>query len=240
MRGAPLSGKSETFGGREVVAQDVLPCGLAMGKGLVALLLVAATTTGANARPREVVERAVTRVVQLLDASGSASPSDTGLRGAVASVRRRAQIRSIADELFDFEEVSRRALSVHWAARTSAERTEFVALFTDLLERAYLDKIESYAGERIAYTGEKIDGDYAIVRSQVVPRRRARPVGLEYRLWKRDGHWQVYDLLVDGVSFVSTYRSQFDRIIQSSSYAALMDRMRDHRAETRIGTSERP
>jgi phospholipid transport system substrate-binding protein len=214
-----------------------------MGKGLVALLLLAATASGPVTPPREVVSRAVTRVTQILDASGSASPPETGLRAAVTSVRRHAQIRAIADELFDFEEVSRRALSVHWAARTTAERTEFVALFTDLLERAYLSKIESYAGERITYTGDKVDGDYAIVRSQVISQRkdhRARPVNLEYRLWKRDARWKVYDLLVDGVSFVSTYRSQFDRIIQSSSYTALMDRLRDHRPETRIGASEHP
>jgi phospholipid transport system substrate-binding protein len=215
----------------------------AMGKGLVALLLVAATTSGTNATPREVVQRAVIRVVQLVDASGSAAPGESGFRAGIASIRRRAQIRTIADELFDFEEVSRRALSVHWAARTQAERAEFVALFTDLLERSYLGKIESYAGERINYTGEKVDGDYAIVRSQVASRRkdfRARPINLEYRLWKRDGQWKVYDLLIDGVSFVSTYRSQFDRIIQASSYTALMDRLRDHRPETRMGTSERP
>ena len=215
----------------------------AMSKGLVALLLVAATASGPVGSPREVVQRAVTRVTQVLDASGSASPSESGLRAALSSVRRRAQIRAIADELFDFEEVSRRALSVHWAARTTAERAEFVSLFTDLLEQAYLGKIEAYTGERITYTGEKVDGDYAVVRSQVISRRkdfRARPVGLEYRLWKRDAHWKVYDLLVDGVSFVSTYRSQFDRIIQSSSYTALMDRLRDHRPETRIGVNEHP
>src|SRR5262245_52113420 len=211
-----------------------------MGKGLIAVLLVAATTSGTAGTPREVVQRSVARVVHLVDASGSASPTDTGVRGAIAATRRRAEIRSIADNLFDFEEVSRRALSVHWAARTPAERAEFVTLFTDLLERAYLGKIESYSGEKIVYTGEKVDGDYAIVRSQVVPQKRARGVSLEYRLWKGEGQWKVYDLLVDGVSFVSTYRSQFDRIIQSSSYTALMDRMRDHRPETRIGTSERP
>jgi phospholipid transport system substrate-binding protein len=225
------------------VAQDVLSSLLAMTKGIAALLLVAAAASGTVTSPRDVVQRSVTRVVQLVDASGNAAPSETGVRAVGASVRRRVQIRMIADELFDFEEVSRRALSVHWAARTAAERAEFVALFTDLLEGAYLGKIESYTGERIVYTGEKVDGDYAAVRSQVISRRRdyrARPVTLEYRLWKRDGRWKVYDLLIDGVSFVSTYRSQFDRIIQSSSYTALLDRLRDHRPETRMGTSERP
>jgi phospholipid transport system substrate-binding protein len=150
----------------------------------------------------------------------------------------------VAEELFDFEEVSRRALSVHWAARTPAERTEFVGLFTDLLERAYIGHIEAYAGEKIVYPAEKIDGDFAVVRSRIVPKRRTADArvtetGLEYRLHRKDGRWKVYDVLIDGVSFVSTYRSQFDRIIKVSSYSALADRLRGPEA-SRFAISERP
>jgi phospholipid transport system substrate-binding protein len=213
-----------------------------MGKSLVALMLVAATSLS-NSTPREMVQRSVAKVIELVDAGGAAAPADRGLSGAIFN-RRRTQIRAIAEELFDFDEVARRALSIHWAARTPAERTEFVALFTDLLERAYIGRIESYAGEKIVYPAEKIDGDFAVVRSRIVPKRRAdsrvQETGLEYRLLKKDGRWKVYDVVVDGVSFVSTYRSQFDRIIKSSSYAALVDRMRDPRAETRLNTVERP
>lgn len=216
-----------------------------MGKSLIALLLVAATTTAPVATPREVVQRSVARVIELVDASGHALPSERGgAAGAGISVRRRAQIRAIAEELFDFDDVARRALSVHWATRTPAERTEFVSLFTDLLERAYIGKVESYSGEKIVYPAEKIDGDFAIVRSRIVPKRqgdaRAHETGLEYRLLKKDGRWKVYDVVIDGVSFVSTYRSQFDRIIKSSSYASLIDRMRDPRAETRLNAADRP
>ena len=216
-----------------------------MGKSLFALMLVAAVS-GPTASPREVVQRAVTRVIELVDASGHASPGDRGgVTGTITSVRRRAQIRTIADEMFEFDEVARRARSVHWAARTPAERTEFVGLFTDLLERAYIGKIESYAGEKIVYPAEKVDGDFAIVRSRIVVSKRradarAQETGLEYRLLKKDGRWKVYDVVIDGVSFVSTYRSQFDRIIKASSYSALADRMRDGRAETRFNAVERP
>jgi phospholipid transport system substrate-binding protein len=214
-----------------------------VGKSLVALLLVAATTTAPVATPREVVQRSVARVIELVDASGHALPAERG--GATGtSVRRRAQIRAIAEELFDFDDVARRALSVHWATRTPAERTEFVGLFTDLLERAYIGKVESYSGEKIVYPAEKIDGDFAIVRSRIVPKRqtdaRAHETGLEYRLLKRDGRWKVYDVVIDGVSFVSTYRSQFDRIIKSSSYASLIDRMRDPRTAPRLNAAARP
>jgi phospholipid transport system substrate-binding protein len=197
---------------------------------VLALLLVAAAAAPAAA-PREVVQQAVTRVVELIDTRGHASPGEPGALGAAATVRRRAQIRTIAEDLFDFEEVSRRALSTHWATRTPAERTEFVQLFTDLLERAYISKVESYADEKILYTSEKVDEDFAVVRARIVPTRRkadsrTRETALEYRLHKRGPKWKVYDVLVDGVSFVSTYRSQFDRIIKSSSYPALVDRLR--------------
>jgi phospholipid transport system substrate-binding protein len=214
-----------------------------MGKSLVTLLLFAATTMP-NATPREVVQRSVARVLELVDAGGAAAPSDRSVTGAIVTSRQRGQIRAIAEELFDFDEVARRALSIHWAARTPAERTEFVALFTDLLERAYIVRVESYAGEKIVYPAEKIDGDFAVVRSRIIPKRRAdsraQETGLEYRLLKKDGRWKVYDVVIDGVSFVSTYRSQFDRIIKSSSWAALVDRMRDPRAETRLNAVERP
>jgi phospholipid transport system substrate-binding protein len=215
-----------------------------MGKSIAALLLVAAATAS-TASPREVVRRAVSRVIEIIDVSGQASPNERGgLTAALSSVRRRAQIRAIADDLFDFEEVARRALSVHWAARTREERGEFVALFTDLLERAYLGKIEGYAGEKIVYPAEKVDGDYAIVRSRIIPKRRSvdgrvRETGLEYRLHKKDGRRKVYDVIIDGVSFVSTYRSQFDRIIKASSYTALVDRLRGPE-EGKASPAERP
>ena len=125
----------------------------------------------------------------------------------LAQATRRAEIRRIARGLFDFDELARRALSRHWAGRTHEERAEFVRLFTDLLERSYLNRIEAYAGERIAYTSEVIDGTYATVRSKIITQRRSE-VRINYRMHLHDGRWQVYDVLIDGVSFVSTYRSQ--------------------------------
>ena len=207
-----------------------------MGQSVFALLLFAATVSGPA--PRELVERSVQSVLEVIDHRGLPMASDRGASVAGRPDKRRAQIRAIAEDLFDFEEVARRALSVHWAGRTPAERAEFTGLFTDLLERAYMGKIESYAGETILYTTEKVDGDFALVRSRIVPKRRltvqGRETGLEYRLLRREGRWKVSDVLIDGVSFVSTYRSQFDRIIKGSSYAALVDRLRDSGAEARL------
>ncbi|HEU5196266.1 MAG TPA: ABC transporter substrate-binding protein [Methylomirabilota bacterium] len=198
-----------------------------MGKALAAWLLVA-TAAASPASPRDVVQSAVTRVVIALQKTDSESDASPTRR--LSTEQRRAEIRRIATELFDFDEISRRALSRYWAARTPAEQAEFTRLFTDLLERAYIGRIEAYSGEKILYIGEVVDGPYATVRCKVLTRRNTE-TPLEYRLHLRDGRWKVYDILIDNVSFVATYRSEFSRILQRESYAALLDRLRKQSVE---------
>jgi phospholipid transport system substrate-binding protein len=200
-----------------------------MGKTLAAWIMVAGAVAAPAMGPRETVESAVGRVVTLLQ-DGDAVKAESTPRQAAD---RRTEIRRLARELFDFEEVTRRTLSRHWAARSADERAEFVALFTDLLERSYVTRVEAYAGENIAYFGEAVDAGYATVRSKILTDRRSE-IALDYRLHLRDGRWRVYDLQIDGVSFVSTYRSQFDRIIQAESYAALLERMRKKSFEATV------
>jgi phospholipid transport system substrate-binding protein len=192
-----------------------------MGKALAAWLMVAGAMAATASTPRDVVQTAVTRVITILQTDPDRQYVD----------RQRGQIRRVATELFDFDEMARRTLTRHWSSRSAQEQTEFVQLFTDLLERSYVGRIEQWSGERITYLGETVDGQYATVRSKIVTRRRAE-VGLDYRLLLRDGRWRVYDVLVDGVSFVSTYRSEFDRIIQQSSYAGLVDKLRKRAVQT--------
>ena len=202
-----------------------------MGKTLAAWIMVAGAVVAPAMGPRETVESTVGRVVTLLqDGDTDTVKTESTARQAAD---RRTEIRRLARELFDFEEVTRRTLSRHWAARSADERAEFVALFTDLLERSYVTRVEAYAGENIAYFGEAVDASYATVRSKIVTDRRSE-IALDYRLHLRDGRWRVYDLQIDGVSFVSTYRSQFDRIIQVESYAALLERMRKKSVEATL------
>jgi phospholipid transport system substrate-binding protein len=201
-----------------------------MGRALGAWLLLSAAAAS-TATPREVVEVAVQQVIAVLEQSRQArAQAQPASRTAVP--RLRLEIRRIAGDLFDFDDVSRRALGRHWASRTPAEQAEFVTLFTDLLERAYVAQIEAYSGERIVYTGSAVDGDHAVVRSQILTKRRTETV-LDYRLHRAAGRWRVYDVLIDGVSFVSTYRSEFNRIIQLKSWDELMDRLRKKRIEAR-------
>src|SRR5437763_4963001 len=141
------------------VAHGMLPIDAgvtAMGKALAAWLLVAAAMAAPATNPRDVVQGAVTRVVSVLQDDFVAAHLDRP-----RSEMRRAEIRRVASELFDFDEMARRTLTRHWNNRTAEERAEFVHLFTDLLERSYVGRIEQFSGERILYLSESMDGPYA-------------------------------------------------------------------------------
>jgi phospholipid transport system substrate-binding protein len=200
-----------------------------MNKALAAWLLVSFAAAAPTLAPREVVQSAVARVVKVLEEATLNQPGEP-VSARPDPDRVRAELRRIAGELFDFDEISRRALSRHWAARSRAEQQEFIALFTDLLERTYLGKIVAYSGEKIVYTGEVVQDGYATVRSRILT-QRGRDTRLDYRLHLVGGRWKVYDILIDGVSFVSTYRSQFNHVIQSASWNELMDRLRKRRLD---------
>ena len=176
-----------------------------MGKAVVAWLMVAGAVGTPAVGPREVVQSAVSRVILTIQKTDTDAPDGSPSRRATAE-QRRVEIRRVATDLFDFDEISRRALSRYWTARSPEEQAEFIRLFTDLLERSYAGRIESYSGEKIVYLGEIVDGPFATVRSKVITRRNTE-TPLDYRLHLKDGRWKVYDLLIDNVSFVSTSRA---------------------------------
>jgi phospholipid transport system substrate-binding protein len=181
-----------------------------------ALILCLTVTTAAWAlTPTETVKSRVDEALQGLGPSAGANVES-----------RRAEIRRIADSLFDFAEMSRRALGRHWADRTAAERDEFVRLFGDLMARAYIGKMDRYTGEPIAYIGERVDGDEATVQSQVITAKGSR-IPVEYRLHRASEGWTAYDIFIEHVSLVGTYRSQFDRVIRTESFASLLERLRE-------------
>lgn len=138
---------------------------------------------------------------------------------------RRAAIRKIIDERFDFEEMTKRSLALHWRERSPEEKREFVTLYSDLLERNYIRKIEKYEDEKIQYAGETINDRYASVKTRIITKKNVE-IPIEYRLLKRDTKWEVYDVVIEGVSLVNNYRTQFNNIIRTSSYEELLKRMK--------------
>jgi phospholipid transport system substrate-binding protein len=138
---------------------------------------------------------------------------------------RRAAVRKLATEIFDVQETARRALGPHWQQRTPAEREEFVQLFAELLEQSYIGKIDLFGGEKLRYTEEKIDGDNAVVRAKVVTKQNTE-VPVEARMLRKGDRWLIYDIVIENISLIGNYRSQFDRIIRTSSFGELVRRLK--------------
>jgi len=178
--------------------------------------------------PTDQLRAQIDRAVKVLD--------DPELRKEGRQRERRVAVREIANEIFDFSETAKRSLARHWTPRTQAERDEFVGLFTDLLERSYISKIELYGGEKVQYVGESIEGDGAVVRTTLIT-KQGTEIPVDYRMQQRGDRWLVYDVSVEGVSLINNYRTQFDKIIQTSSYAELVRKMKA--AEISAPTSPR-
>ena len=188
-------------------------------------LAVTAVSPAAAGVPTDQLRGAVDRVLKTLE--------DPGLKGEGKVNDRRVAVRKIANEIFDFGEIARRSLGRHWQGRSDAEHEEFVTLFADLLERSYISKIDQYGGEKIVYTGEKIDSENSVVSTKLVT-KNGTEVPIDYRLVKRGERWLVYDVSIEGVSLVSNYRTQFNKIIQTASYAELIRRMKSKQAEVSL------
>jgi phospholipid transport system substrate-binding protein len=172
--------------------------------------------------PTDQLKAQIDRTVKILD--------DPELKKPGRQRERRAAVRQVANEIFDFSETAKRSLARHWAARSQAEREEFVQLFGDLLERSYISKIELYGGEKIRFVGETVDPDGAIVKTRLVTRQDTE-IPIDYRMHSRGDKWLVYDVLIEGVSLISNYRTQFNKIITTSSYQELVKKMKTKQEE---------
>jgi phospholipid transport system substrate-binding protein len=182
-----------------------------------ALLLLVGAGPASEAAPTDQLRAHVDRVLRIL--------KNPELRNERRTPDRRTAIRAIAHALFDFEETAKRALGPHWRARTPAERKVFVQLFTDLLERVYIGRIERYRGQMITYVDESTDEGRALVKTRIVTQQGAE-VPIDYRMHRKGDRWLVYDVLIEGVSLVANYRTQFNRIIRTSSYEKLVGRIK--------------
>jgi phospholipid transport system substrate-binding protein len=191
---------------------------------LLCALAVVPAADGAGPGPTEQLRGAIDRVLQVLE--------DPALKGEARAADRHRAVRQIADEIFDFEETARRAMAQHWRSLTPAQRTEFVDVFSDLLERAYMSKIELYSGEKIQYPGERVEDDVATVSSRIIT-KKGTEVPIDYRMLRRADRWRIYDVSIEGVSLVANYRTQFNSIIRTSSYDELLGKMRSRVEEIR-------
>lgn len=162
--------------------------------------------------------------------------TDPELKKEARTAERRKRIRAVVNQIFDFAEISQRCLGRHWQARTPAEREQFIALFGDLLENAYISKIESYSGEKIQYPGDTIEGDLAIVKTRIITKQDTE-IPVDYRMFLTSGRWAVYDVSIEGISLIGNYRTQFNAVINRSGYPDLVAKLKA-KAEERPGGRE--
>ncbi len=144
---------------------------------------------------------------------------------ALSLPERREAVKHLAESVFEVSETAKRALGQHWLQRTPAERDEFVKLFANLLEQTYISRIDEFGGEKLTYVSEQIDGDRAIVRARITT-KNGTDGPVESRLVQKGNRWLIYDILVENLSLISNYRSQFDRVIRTTSYEELVKRLK--------------
>jgi phospholipid transport system substrate-binding protein len=186
---------------------------------IISLLLgasVSAAVQPASETPTEVVRATLSEVTKVLEDPKLKEPAQTGPR--------RRLLEEVIGNRFDYAEMSKRALAAQWGKLSGEQQKEFVELFKAFLSDRYAGKIEGYSGEQIHYLNERLQGQYAEVRTKLVSGKTEIP--MDYRLINKDGHWYAYDIIADGISLVKNYRSQFEKIIRSDSYDELVTRLR--------------
>ncbi len=196
--------------GRRQVLYDTI------GVVMVCLVALGGVPQGSES-PTEAVRGTVTRVISILE--------DPALQDRAKLMPRRRMLEEVIAGRFDYAEMSKRALAAYWTPLTDAQRAEFVELFKSFLSDRYAEKIEGYSGEQVLYLSERIEGTYAEVRTELHSSKVEIP--MDYRLFLKESHWHAYDIIVDGVSLMKNYRSQFQKIIRESSYQELLKKLRE-------------
>lgn len=193
--------------------------GMSVGMGVAVLLGTAwsAPPALAGGPATEAMKGTINEVIRIL--------TDPNMKKPERVQERRKLLEKVVGNRFNYEEMAKRTLAAQWQKLDAKQRAEFVDLFMKLLTNSYADKVEGYSGEQIHYLNERLEGDYAEVRTKAASGKVEIP--LDYRLLNRGGDWGVYDVVVDGVSLVSNYRGQFAKIIRTSGYDDLVKQLRE-------------
>ena len=195
----------------------------------VALLMAPAPSRAGD--PTEQVRGAIDHVLEIL--------KKKDLQAKERRAERRTLLREEISKAFDFDEMAKRSLGPAWRQRTPEERKEYVALFRQVLENSYLGKVEAYQGEKIKYGKESVEeGRIATVETLIVT-GKGQEIPLNYRMMKEKSEWRVYDVVIEEISLVNNYRSQFSGILQKSSFQDLLTRLREMVKTSESGSGSR-
>ena len=150
--------------------------------------------------------------------------ADPGLKKLPKKEQSR-RIINVVRERFDFHEMSKRVIGQHWRSLSEQEQGDFEKLFTQLLQYAYVGKIEEYSGQQVQFTQQRIRGERAEVQTLLVDRNRSIPVS--YVMLLRNDQWMAYDVIVEGVSLIRNYMEQFSEILRKDGYSALVKQIEE-------------
>ncbi|MEQ8182153.1 MAG: ABC transporter substrate-binding protein [Smithellaceae bacterium] len=167
--------------------------------------------------PLNTAQSAVNRVLEVL--------RDPKLKSPAAKEIKKEKLRVIYKDMFDEIEFSRRTLARNWNKFTPAQRAEFVNLFEQVLEKAYIDKILAYSNEKVNFYKETmISENQAEIQSRIITPSKEIPIN--YRMIRKGNQWKTYDVVVENVSLVQNYRTQFNDILASNTPEQLLEILR--------------
>ena len=155
--------------------------------------------------------------------------------GELEVQQKRAEISKIINERFDFRAMSQRTLATNWKKTSDEEKKQFTALFSQLIESSYVGKIEAYTNEKVEYPGEKVKGKKAVVETLIITSSADIPVN--YRMYQKGDQWLVYDVIIEGVSLISNYRSSYQEIMKDEGFDGLLNKMQAKIDELSSATS---
>ena len=184
---------------------------------LLILMLLIHPYPAHSGAPLESVKADVNRVLDIL--------RDPALKGETGQKAKKEKISALSNEMFDFTELSKRSLGQHWNKLSSGQQKEFVTLFKSLLEDAYADKVTAYTDEKMTF-GKEISLSEKTVEVQTTVIAKTSTVPINYRVIEEDGRWKVYDVVIEGVSLISNYRTQFREILATKTPETLLETLR--------------
>jgi phospholipid transport system substrate-binding protein len=200
------------------------------GVVLLVLFLGGAAVPAVAGQPTDQLKQAIDKVLAIV--------TDPALKGPEHQTERRKLIREAATGRFDWAAMARSAMGIYWRDRTPAEKKEFTRLFSDLIESAYIGKIEGYSGEKVRYLGDSTDNRYGTVKTLIVD-DKGREIPVTYWVKDERGQWLIYDISIEAVSLVYNYRSQIADIMSRSSYANLIEILKERvQAQNKSGAKE--
>ena len=183
--------------------------------GLVgSLYLPAAWATPVSGSPKAEIAQTIDSIIKICEAN-----PDDGNKGP-----RRTKLRELINPKFNFAEMAKRSLGSNWNDITPDQQKDFTEVFSELLARTYLSKIETVKPGMVKVDGENVDSNKAVVKTTVTSKGDNFPI--DYKLMFTDGRWQVYDVVIENIGLVANYRNEFAGIIRKDTFAGLMERLR--------------